>query len=198
MTTPTQFLRSKYRAIEGGCVTCAGDLAVVESLPGVKEVDALASGLVLVTHDGTVSDDAVVAALTNPNLLACVIRPGFTDRTRDEIDDLERQVEHEPFKRTAQRTLAADITTLVHGPDATAAVQAASQALFGSGDLTALDAAIGDDEHIAIHRDARGGARAARDGGSRRGADLVDDDCADETVRIGPAAAGDGARDDAA
>lgn len=58
MTTPTQFLRSKYRAIEGGCVTCAGDLAVVESLPGVKEVDALASGLVLVTHDGTVSDDA--------------------------------------------------------------------------------------------------------------------------------------------
>ncbi len=28
------------------------------------------------------ADDAVVAALTNPNLLACVIRPGFTDRTR--------------------------------------------------------------------------------------------------------------------
>lgn len=64
----------------------------------------------------------------------------FTDRTRDEIDDLERQVEHEPFKRTAQRTLAADITTLVHGPEATAAVQAASQALFGKGDVFGLDA----------------------------------------------------------
>lgn len=64
----------------------------------------------------------------------------FTDRTRDEIDDLEQQVEHEPFKRTAQRTLAGDITTLVHGPDATAAVQAASQALFGKGDVFGLDA----------------------------------------------------------
>lgn len=64
----------------------------------------------------------------------------FTDRTRDEIADLERQVEHEPFKRTAQRTLAADITTLVHGPEATAAVQAASQALFGKGDVFGLDA----------------------------------------------------------
>ncbi len=64
----------------------------------------------------------------------------FTDRTRDEIADLERQVEHEPFKRTAQRTLAADITTLVHGPEATAAVQTASQALFGKGDVFGLDA----------------------------------------------------------
>ena len=64
----------------------------------------------------------------------------FTDRTREEIADLERQVEHEPFKRTAQRTLAADITTLVHGPEATAAVQAASQALFGKGDVFGLDA----------------------------------------------------------
>ena len=29
------------------------------------------------------ADDAVAAALTNPNLLACVIRPGFTDETRE-------------------------------------------------------------------------------------------------------------------
>jgi tyrosyl-tRNA synthetase len=31
------------------------------------------------------------------------------------------------------------VTTLVHGPDATAAVLAASQALFGQGDLSVLD-----------------------------------------------------------
>lgn len=62
MTTPAQLLRSRFRAIEGGCVTCAGDLAGVESLPGVSEVDALASGLVLVTHDGTVTDESVVEA----------------------------------------------------------------------------------------------------------------------------------------
>ena len=62
MTAPAQLFRSKYRAIEGGCVSCSGDLATLEALPGVREVDALASGLVLVTHDGTVSDDAVVQA----------------------------------------------------------------------------------------------------------------------------------------
>ena len=64
----------------------------------------------------------------------------FTDRTRDELDDLERQVAQEPFRRAAQKTLAADVTTLVHGAAATAAVQAASEALFGKGDLRGLDA----------------------------------------------------------
>lgn len=63
----------------------------------------------------------------------------FTDRGPDEIAELERQVKEEPFRRAAQRTLAADITTLVHGAEATAAVQAASEALFGKGDLAGLD-----------------------------------------------------------
>lgn len=40
------------------------------------------------------ADDAVVAALTNPNLLACVIRPGFTDETREVLSrDLRKSVE---------------------------------------------------------------------------------------------------------
>ncbi|MBC9823190.1 tyrosine--tRNA ligase [Terrabacter sp. MAHUQ-38] len=64
----------------------------------------------------------------------------FTDRGPDEVAELERQVKEEPFRRAAQRTLAADITTLVHGAEATAAVQAASEALFGKGDLAGLDA----------------------------------------------------------
>jgi tyrosyl-tRNA synthetase len=64
----------------------------------------------------------------------------FTDRTRDEVAELERQVAEEPFRRTAQKTLAADITTLVHGAEETEAVRAASEALFGKGELTALDA----------------------------------------------------------
>ena len=45
----------------------------------------------------------------------------------------------EPFRRAAQRALAADVTTLVHGAAATEAVQAASEALFGKGDPHALD-----------------------------------------------------------
>ena len=63
----------------------------------------------------------------------------FTDRTREEIDALEKSVAETPFKREAQKTLAADVTTLVHGPQATKAVQAASEALFGKGDPAALD-----------------------------------------------------------
>ena len=64
----------------------------------------------------------------------------FTGRSREEIDELERQVREEPFRRAAQRALAADVTSLVHGEAATAAVQAASEALFGKGDPHALDA----------------------------------------------------------
>ena len=64
----------------------------------------------------------------------------FTDRTPEEVADLQRQVETEPFRRSAQRVLAADVATLVHGAAATTAVQAASEALFGKGDLAALDA----------------------------------------------------------
>ncbi len=63
----------------------------------------------------------------------------FTDRSRDEIAALEDAVATRPFAREAQRTLARDVTTLVHGADATAAVESASAALFGRGELAALD-----------------------------------------------------------
>ena len=64
----------------------------------------------------------------------------MTDRTQDEITELERAVAEEPFRRAAQKTLAQDVTTLVHGAEATAGAIAASEALFGKGDVTALDA----------------------------------------------------------
>jgi tyrosyl-tRNA synthetase len=64
----------------------------------------------------------------------------FTDRTREEIAVLEASVAVRPFAREAQRALAADVTTLVHGAQATAAVQAASAALFGRAELSTLDA----------------------------------------------------------
>ncbi len=64
----------------------------------------------------------------------------FTDRTREEIEVLEASLAQTPFKRVAQKALAADVTTLVHGARETFAVQAASDALFGKGDPAALDA----------------------------------------------------------
>lgn len=65
----------------------------------------------------------------------------FTFKTRDEIAQLQKSVEEEPFKRLAQKTLAYEVTCLVHGQDATEKVIAASQALFGKGGFDALDEA---------------------------------------------------------
>jgi tyrosyl-tRNA synthetase len=66
----------------------------------------------------------------------------FTFLTRAEIEEYERLVEVEPFRRAAQRRLALEVTSFVHGMDATAAVLAASEALFGQGDLTSLDPSV--------------------------------------------------------
>jgi tyrosyl-tRNA synthetase len=63
----------------------------------------------------------------------------FTFLTRAEIEEYERLVADEPFRRAAQKRLALEATTFVHGTDATAAVIAASEALFGQGDLAALE-----------------------------------------------------------
>lgn len=63
----------------------------------------------------------------------------FTFLSREEIAELERAVAEEPFKREAQRVLAREVTTLVHGAAATEAVVEASQALFGRGELGGLD-----------------------------------------------------------
>jgi len=63
----------------------------------------------------------------------------FTFLTRAEIEEYARLVEAEPFRREAQKRLAAEVVTIVHGLDAATAVAAASEALFGKGDLTSLD-----------------------------------------------------------
>lgn len=63
----------------------------------------------------------------------------FTFLTQEEIAELARKVEEEPHKREAQRVLAREMTTLVHGEQATEAVELASQALFGRAELQDLD-----------------------------------------------------------
>lgn len=63
----------------------------------------------------------------------------FSFRSREEIAELEQLTADKPQMRAAQKALAEDVTTLVHGAEATAQVIAASKALFGQGDLTGLD-----------------------------------------------------------
>jgi tyrosyl-tRNA synthetase len=64
----------------------------------------------------------------------------FTFLSRSEMAEYETAVAEEPFKRAAQRRLAHDVTSLVHGIAATEAAIAAAGALFGQGDLALLDA----------------------------------------------------------
>jgi tyrosyl-tRNA synthetase len=64
----------------------------------------------------------------------------FTFRPIDDIADLEKQHADRPASRVAQRALADDVTTLVHGAEETARVRDAAAALFGTGDLASLDA----------------------------------------------------------
>ncbi|GAA1151247.1 tyrosyl-tRNA synthetase [Nesterenkonia lutea] len=63
----------------------------------------------------------------------------FTFRTREEIAELARSVEEEPFKRAAQRALAWDVTSLVHGEEATHKVIEAAEAIFGKGEIAEID-----------------------------------------------------------
>jgi tyrosyl-tRNA synthetase len=79
----------------------------------------------------------------------------FTFRSRGEIEELEQEIRDRPAARMAQRVLAAEVTELVHGAAETEKAIAASRALFGQGDLAALDAetlaaAIAEIPHVRL------------------------------------------------
>ena len=63
----------------------------------------------------------------------------FTFLTQEEIAALEAEMERAPQERAAQKALAAQTTIMVHGEEELAKVLAATEALFGKGDLKTLD-----------------------------------------------------------
>ena len=65
----------------------------------------------------------------------------FTFLSADELAELENDTADRPHERAAQRRLARELTTLVHGQAATESVEHASGALFGRGELDRLDEA---------------------------------------------------------
>jgi len=65
----------------------------------------------------------------------------FTFLTKQEIDDLAQKVQSEPHLREAQRTLALEVTSIVHSREAALAAIEASKALFGQAALTDLSEA---------------------------------------------------------
>ncbi|MFE2723441.1 tyrosine--tRNA ligase [Kitasatospora sp. NPDC059327] len=63
----------------------------------------------------------------------------FSFRSKEEIEELERETTERPAARLAQRALAEELTTLVHGAEQYDRAVAASKALFGQGDLVDLE-----------------------------------------------------------
>ena len=55
---------------------------------------------------------------------------GYTYLTRERIEELDAATEERPERREAQRALAAEVTTMVHGEAETARVQRVSELLF--------------------------------------------------------------------
>jgi tyrosyl-tRNA synthetase len=55
----------------------------------------------------------------------------FTWLERDEIQNLEAELNEAPEKRSAHRTLAQKVTEMVHGPQALTSAESASKVLFG-------------------------------------------------------------------
>jgi tyrosyl-tRNA synthetase len=62
----------------------------------------------------------------------------FSFRSHAEIEELDRATVERPAARLAQRALAEELTTLVHGAEEARQAVAASQALFGRGSLDEL------------------------------------------------------------
>jgi tyrosyl-tRNA synthetase len=65
----------------------------------------------------------------------------FTFLDREEIERLERATQDNPKAREAQKVLAREVTTWVHGAAAVESAEAATQALWGRGELSDLDEA---------------------------------------------------------
>ncbi|MDU1465174.1 tyrosine--tRNA ligase [Dermabacter sp.] len=63
----------------------------------------------------------------------------FTFRPEEEIAAVESATAERPHERAAQKLLADDMTTLVHGEQATAQAKSAASVLFGRGDVRELD-----------------------------------------------------------
>jgi tyrosyl-tRNA synthetase len=64
----------------------------------------------------------------------------FSFKPREELEALEKESAERPQLRLAQRALAEELTTLVHGAEEARQAIAASQALFGRGSLDELSA----------------------------------------------------------
>jgi tyrosyl-tRNA synthetase len=63
----------------------------------------------------------------------------FSFKSRQDIEEIEKEHNENPGARNAHRALARELTALIHGEETSARVEEAAKALFGQGDLNTLD-----------------------------------------------------------
>jgi tyrosyl-tRNA synthetase len=121
-----------------------GDRVHALTTPLVTKSDGTKFGK---TESGTVWLDAELTSpyawyqfwLNTEDALVPSLLRIFSFRGHEEIEALEESARERPQAREAQRALAQELTDLVHGPDERSRVEAAAQALFGQGEVGALD-----------------------------------------------------------
>lgn len=62
----------------------------------------------------------------------------YTMLEKEEVDNLEREVSEHPENRAAQKSLAREVTTLIHGKERTESVEKVTAVLFGAADFNSL------------------------------------------------------------
>lgn len=62
----------------------------------------------------------------------------YTLLEKEEVDNLEREVKEHPESRAAQKALAHEVTSLIHGKERTESVEKVTAVLFGAADFNSL------------------------------------------------------------
>ena len=125
------------RKVEGGSAHCLTSPLLVKS-DGSK-FGKTASGTVWLDPEMTSPYAFFQYWINTPDADVIGFLKVFTFLSKDEIAAIEKSMQENPGAREAQRTLARELTSLVHSPDDAARVEIAAKALFGQAELSELD-----------------------------------------------------------
>ena len=125
------------RKVEGGTAHCLTVPLLVKS-DGSK-FGKTASGTVWLDPEMTSPYAFFQYWINTPDADVINFLKVFTFLNKNEIADLEKSLIENPGAREAQRTLARELTSLVHSPDDASRVEFAAKALFGQAELSELD-----------------------------------------------------------
>ena len=125
------------RKVEGGTAHCLTVPLLVKS-DGSK-FGKTASGTVWLDPEMTSPYAFFQYWINTPDADVINFLKVFTLLNKNEIADLEKSLIENPGAREAQRTLARELTSLVHSPDDASRVEFAAKALFGQAEITELD-----------------------------------------------------------